>query len=60
MRMFGYYLDYERFPWEVGYPAYEEIHNIFPFMLREWNKEKAKQIEIARDYEKQKSGTGYN
>jgi hypothetical protein len=32
------YANFDRLPWELGYPHYLEFQNIFPFMLKEWNK----------------------
>jgi hypothetical protein len=47
---------YEKYPWELGYPHYEEFDNILPFIMSQINKKKKRDEDIAKDYEEQQRG----
>ena len=48
MKNFLFYANYEKFPWDMGYPVYEEINNILPWMIRQWNQYQKLEAEKAQ------------
>jgi len=46
---------YEKYPWELGYPHWEEFDNIMPFITTQIHKKRKREEEIAKDYENQKN-----
>ena len=56
VRLASKYIAYKKFPWEMGYPHYEELDNIFPFIVIEWNKRVKQESEKKSEWEKTKSG----
>jgi hypothetical protein len=55
MRLASKYIDYDKLPWEMGYPHYEELDYIFPFIIREWKKRVNEEMERNAEWEKVKS-----
>jgi hypothetical protein len=49
---------YDKLPWELGYPQWEEFDNILPFVIGQINKKRERDKEIADEYEKQKKAAG--
>lgn len=50
-RLISKYINYERFPWEMGYPHYEELDYIFPFIIREWKKRINQEMDKKKEWE---------
>lgn len=46
------YINYKQLPWEMGYPHYEELDNIFPFIIEQWKKRVKDHIEKEADEER--------
>ena len=50
-RLASKYIDYDKLPWEMGYPHYEELDNILPFIIREWKKRIKEHIEREKEWQ---------
>lgn len=44
---------YDKLPWELGYPHWEEFDNIMPFVIGQIYKKRKRDEEVAKDYEEQ-------
>lgn len=45
---------YDKMPWELGYPHWEEFDNIMPFIIGQVFKKRKRDEDIAKDFAEQK------
>ena len=49
---------YDKYPWELGYPPYAEFDNLFPLVIKEWNKRCKFEMERQKEFEEAKKQKG--
>jgi hypothetical protein len=45
---------YDKMPWDLGYPHWEEFDNIMPFIIGQVHNRRKRDEEISKDFEDKK------